>query len=158
MKEDDLMNTVGLMIPTKEHEHRRVLRPCDIASMKHKEQLYLCHGYGEICGFSDEDYRASGAHIDDPKEVMRKQIICDPKIGDASYLQDLADGTILFGWVHPAETKERAELLMRKKMNAFAWENMYEEGRAVFYKNSELAGKAAVLHAFQLYGTLPHTC
>ena len=79
MKEDDLMNTVGLMIPTKEHEHRRVLRPCDIASMKHKEQLYLCHGYGEICGFSDEDYRASGAHIDDPKEVMRKQIICDPK-------------------------------------------------------------------------------
>lgn len=120
MKEDDLMNTVGLMIPTKEHEHRRVLRPCDIASMKHKEQLYLCHGYGEICGFSDEDYRASGAHIDDPKEVMRKQIICDPKIGDASYLQDLADGTILFGWVHPAETKERAELLMRKKMNAFA--------------------------------------
>lgn len=155
MKEDDLMNTVGLMIPTKEHEHRRVLRPCDIASMKHKEQLYLCHGYGEICGFSDEDYRASGAHIDDPKEVMRKQIICDPKIGDASYLQDLADGTILFGWVHPAETKERAELLMRKKMNAFAWENMYEEGRAAFYKNSELAGKAAVLHAFQLYGTLP---
>ena len=26
MKEDDLMNTVGLMIPTKEHEHRRVLQ------------------------------------------------------------------------------------------------------------------------------------
>ena len=73
MKEDDLMNTVGLMIPTKEHEHRRVLRPCDIASMKHKEQLYLCHGYGEICGFSDEDYRASGAHIDDPKEVMKSK-------------------------------------------------------------------------------------
>lgn len=33
-------------------------------------------------------------------------------------------------------------------MNAFAWENMYEEGRAVFYKNSELAGKAAVYMLF----------
>lgn len=35
---------------------------------------------------------------------------------------------------------------------------MDKKGRHVFWKNSELAGKAAVLHAFPLFGKLPTEC
>src|SRR5690606_10235471 len=36
-----------------------------------------------------------------------------------------------------------------------AWEEMFTQGRHVFWKNNELAGMASVYHAFLLYGKLP---
>ncbi|MRB78888.1 N(5)-(carboxyethyl)ornithine synthase, partial [Bacillus thuringiensis] len=37
-----------------------------------------------------------------------------------------------------------------------AWEDMFESGRHVFWRNNEIAGEAAVLHAYNLYGKLPY--
>lgn len=33
---------------------------------------------------------------------------------------------------------------------------MYDNGRHIFWRNNELAGEAAVLHAFQCYGRMPY--
>lgn len=35
---------------------------------------------------------------------------------------------------------------------------MFEDGRHVFWRNNEIAGEAAVLHAFLNYGKLPSDC
>ena len=35
-------------------------------------------------------------------------------------------------------------------------EKMFDEGRHVFWRNNELAGEAAVMHAFQCYGRMPY--
>lgn len=33
---------------------------------------------------------------------------------------------------------------------------MFEKGRHVFWRNNELAGEAAVMHAFQCFGQMPY--
>jgi N5-(carboxyethyl)ornithine synthase len=43
-------------------------------------------------------------------------------------------------------------------MTAIAWEELYEGGRHVFWRNNELAGEAGVLHAFLNYGRIPSAC
>lgn len=35
---------------------------------------------------------------------------------------------------------------------------MNEDGRHVFWRNNELAGEAAIIHSFSLYGKLPYEC
>lgn len=42
------------------------------------------------------------------------------------------------------------------KLTAYAWEKMFEKGRHVFWRNNELAGEAAVMHAFQCFGRMPY--
>ena len=81
--------------------------------------------------------------------------MCDPKVGDAEYLRELKEGRTLFGWVHPHVCEEVKTILLRKKFEVYAWEEMMEEGMQVFYKNNVLAGESAVRHACQCYGMLP---
>ncbi len=33
------------------------------------------------------------------REALNQDIVCDPKIGDADYLNDLKKGQTIFGWV-----------------------------------------------------------
>jgi len=43
-------------------------------------------------------------------------------------------------------------------MTAIAWEEMFENGRHVFWRNNEIAGEAGVFHAFSYYRRLPYEC
>src|SRR5690606_3339659 len=91
-------------------------------------------------------------------EATSKDVICDPKIGDADYLSDLEAGQIIFGWIHAVQNKFITDNILKRKLTAIAWEDMYEKGRHVFWRNTELAGEAAVMHAFTLYGKAPYEC
>ena len=51
------MKTVGLPISHKENERRRTLIPRHIALLRHPEQIWIETGYGEVLGYSDDDYR-----------------------------------------------------------------------------------------------------
>jgi len=42
------------------------------------------------------------------------------------------------------------------RIDSFAWEDMYEGGRHVFWRNNEIAGEAAIMHAYLNFG-LFHT-
>lgn len=86
---------------------------------------------------------------------MSKEIICDPKIGDADYLEQLNHQTI-FGWVHAVQNREITDKLINRCLTAYAWEDMFEKGRHIFWRNNELAGEAAIMHAFQCYGRMPY--
>ena len=149
------MKTVGFPISKKENENRRAIVPADLKNIKHPEYLYFEKGYGEKLNYSDADFSKYGANIVDRKAVLQQDIICDPKIGDAEYLGELENQTI-FGWVHAVQNRDITEQLISRSLTAYAWEDMSEGGRHIFWRNNELAGEAAVMHAFQCYGKMPY--
>ncbi len=149
------MNSIGFPISKKENEHRRALVLDDIKKIKNKSQLYFEKGYGNDIGFTDQDLINLGCHVIDHETVLTKDIIVDPKIGDADYLNQLNNQT-LFGWVHAVQNRDITDKLIDHKLTAYAWEDMFEDGRHVFWRNNEIAGEAAIMHAFQCYGMMPY--
>lgn len=149
------MNTIGFPISHKEKESRRAMVPEDVKKIKNTNYLYFENGYGNVLGISDEEYVLAGAHVSSREEILKKDVICDPKVGDADYLDSLCDQTI-FGWIHAVQNKDITDKIINGRLTAYAWEDMYEEGRHIFWRNNELAGEAAIMHAFQCYGRMPY--
>lgn len=152
-----MFKSIGFPKSDKDHEKRIALLPHDIEKMDHKEFLFFENKYGELHGITDEEYVNAGANICCRQEVLKKDIICDPKIGDATYLKDLKDVSI-FGWIHAVQNKNITDLIVNNRLTAFAWEDMYFKGRHIFWRNNEIAGEAAILHAFMEFGILPYEC
>ncbi len=149
------MKTIGFIIPLKENEKRRVLLPKDIEKIEKKEYLFFQKGYGEVLGISDSEYEQKGVNVVAFEEVLKQDIICDPKIGDAPYLEQLKENQTIFGWIHAVKNKELTDILLNKKITCIAFEDMFYKNRHVFYKNNVLAGEAACYHAINFLGRLP---
>ncbi len=149
------MKTIGFAISNKENENRRALIPKDVANIKHADMLLLEKGYGNVLGYSDADYESYGAKIATQGQVLACDVVCDPKIGDAKYLDQLKDQTI-FGWVHLVQNRDITDKVLAGRLTAYVWEDMFCEGRHCFYRNNEMAGEAAIMHAFQCYGEMPY--
>lgn len=149
------MKTIGFIISHKENENRRALIPKHIHYIRNKQQIFVETGYGDILGYSDQDYLDAGVHVCSRIEVLGCDIICDPKIGDAEYLTLLHDQTI-FGWIHAVQNRDITDKIIDGKLTAYAWEDMYEYGRHVFWRNNEIAGEAAVSHAYLCHGIFPY--
>lgn len=147
------MKTIGFVISRKENELRRALMPQDIADILHPECLVFEKGYWENFGIKDAD--VCGVRFASREEVLQQDIICDPKIGDAEYLERLHNRTI-FGWIHAVQNRDVADRLISGHLTAYAWEDMFDSGRHTFWRNNEIAGEAAVMHAFQCYGDMPY--
>ena len=152
------MRTIGFVKSTKENEKRIALLPKHIDMIKNKDSLYFEKGYGELLGHSDQEYIDHGAHIVSKSEALNKDIVCDPKIGDAEYLSDLKENQTIFGYVHALQNMDIRNKIIDNSLTAIAWEDMTENGRHLFWRNNELAGEAAIMHAFTLYGRLPYEC
>lgn len=152
------MQTIGFIISEMENEERRAILPKDIEAIKNKSAVFIEEGYGEILGITDEAYKKVGVRIVSREEALSKDIICDLKIGQADYLKELVPEQTIFGWVHAESNQELVQLLVDKKLTVIAWEEMFEAGRHVFWKNNKMAGQAAILHAFTLFGKLPTEC
>ena len=150
------MKTIGFPISTKENENRRAIIPEDLRGFKYPEYIYIEKGFGNVLGISDEEYKEIGAHICTHEKALETDIVCDPKIGDAEYLELLKPGQAIFGWIHATQNREITDSIIQHKLTAYAWEKMFEKGRHVFWFNNELAGEAAVIHGFQCYGRLPY--
>lgn len=149
------MKTLGFPISLKENENRRALIPEHIDLIKNKEMIYVETGYGVILGYTDEDYSLSGINVTSREVVLKKDIICDPKIGDAEYLSDLKNQTV-FGWIHAIQNRNITDILISNQITAYAWEDMFEDGRHIFWRNNEIAGEAAIMHAYLCYGKFPY--
>lgn len=146
------MKTVGLPISHKENEKRRALIPKDLNNIINQSLIYIEKGYGLMAGYSDADYLMHGdIKFVSRKEVLENDIICDPKVGDGNYLPILSN-QVVFGWIHAIQNREITDTLLKQKLTAYAWEDMYEDGRHVFWRNNEIAGEAAVMHACLCHG------
>ena len=148
--------TIGFPISHKENENRRAVVPEHIKDMENPDCLYFEEGYGKVLGIEDSEYEEVGCHICSAEEVLQKDVICDPMIGDADYLEQLHKGQTIFGWVHATQNRDITDKLINAGVTAYAWEKMFEYGRHIFWRNNELAGEAAVMHAFQCYGRMPY--
>lgn len=149
------MKTIGFVTSHKENENRRALLPDDVLAIRNKQNVYIEHSYGDVLGYSDADYLNRGiGGICSREEILRKDIICDPKVGDAEYLDDLSN-QVIFGWVHAVQNKDITDKLVSNGITAFCWEDMFEMGRHVFWRNNEIAGEAAIMHAYLLHGISP---
>lgn len=149
------MKTVGLPISHKENEKRRALVPSDIQFLKYPEYICVELGYGKVLGYSDDDYSRFGIQVQPREIVLQKDVICDPKIGDADYLDVLNEQTI-FGWIHAVQNRDITERIIASRLTGYAWEDMYEDGRHSFWRNNEIAGEAAVFHAYMCHGVFPY--
>lgn len=149
------MNTVGFVISKKENENRRALVPEDVCKIRNKDCVYIETGYGKVLGYRDADYETKGILVCDRQEILKKDIICDPKIGDAEYLNEL-NRQIIFGWVHAVQNREITDALINHSLTAYAWEDMFDSGRHVFWRNNEIAGEAAIMHAYTTFGIFPY--
>ncbi len=150
--------TMGLLISHKNNEKRRAILPEQMAQLRNPDMLYFETGYGESVGVSDAEYIAAGAHVVSREEAMACDIIADVKLGDADYLDQVADGKTLFGWAHAAQGVAFTDKCLEKNFTVIAWEEIFEDGRYIFYRNREVAGEAAILHAFCNYGKMPYDC
>ena len=152
------MKTIGYVISHKNHELRRALLPQDAGLINHRDRLVIESGYGDVLGYSDADYLEAGVSVADRKHVLESDILVDVKLGDADFLPQLSPGKTLVGWAHIAQKTAFTDAVIEQKHTVIAWENISEHGRYLFYRNRELAGETAVLHAFTYYGRMPYDC
>ena len=150
-----IVKTIGFVASKKENEKRRAILPEDLKDVKNITNVFIEQGYGKDLGISDEEFLQHGCNIASRERTLKCDIICDPKIGDAEYLEKLK-GQALFGWIHAIQNRDITDKLITNKLTAICWEDMFDDGRHVFWRNNELAGEAAVMHAFQCFGLMPY--
>jgi len=152
------VKTVGFVISHKENERRRALIPDDLITIRNTDRMYFEKGYGDILGYCDNDFVKMGANVVTREESFSKDILCNPKTPEKDEKPFLRKNQILFGWMHAVQNKEITDLLIEKKMTAIAWEKMFKDNRHVFWRNNELAGEAAIMHASQYIGKPLYNC
>ena len=153
------MKTVGFVISHKNEERRRALLPVDIRNIEHPEQLYFEKGYGKSINIPDEMYLQMGCHCVSREEALSCDIITDVKLGDADYLDNISENKILFGWAHAVQGINFTTKVLQHSHTVIAWEDIFENGRYIFYRNREVAGEAAIIQAFRYCGKMPYdTC
>ncbi|MFC6463524.1 N(5)-(carboxyethyl)ornithine synthase [Marinilactibacillus sp. GCM10026970] len=152
----ETLRTIGFVNSHKDDEKRIALLPKDIRQLKNPEALFFEEGYGSDLNISDTEYSDLGCQVVSRKIALAQEIVCDPKIGDAAFIKDLTPGQTLFGWIHAVQNKEVTDILIENKLTAYAWEDMYEDNRHSYWRNNELAGEAAVMHAYQSNGVMPY--
>lgn len=150
------MRKIGFLKSSKDNEKRIALLPNDIDLIENKSQLYFEEGYGLSLNISDDFYLSKGVNVVSREQVYTCDCIIDPKIGDANYLDLIESKKIIFGYFHAVQNKELTQNLIDNKHTCYAWEDMEFKGRHIFWRNNELAGEAAILHAFNYFGKTPH--
>ena len=150
------MRQMGFLISHKNNEKRRAVLPEDLKNIKNTNCCVFEKGYGQSVGHSDEEYLARGAQIAPRADVLRCDILTDVKLGDADYLDSLNEPKTLFGWAHAVQGIRFTDSVLQQNHTVIAWEEIFEDGRYILYRNREIAGEAAVMQAFRYSGRMPY--
>ena len=148
----------------KEDERRVPIHPEHLNRLPEdiRRQLIFEKGYGAPFNMSDEEIRQQVGGIASRSELLSdlgSVLIAKPVLSD---LKELKEGGILWGYPHCAQQSQITQSAIDKKLTLIAFEDMYvwtpsgQMGRHTFYKNNELAGYSAVIHALQLKGIDGH--
>jgi alanine dehydrogenase len=157
--------SVGVVGTSRKNEERRVpIHPEHLPrlSKELRQQLIFEIGYGERFGVSDSelDKLVGGlASRDELLEKMDAVIIAKPVLAD---FEQLREGGVLWGYPHCIQQRQVTQIAINRKQTLIAFEDMFvwgpegQVGRHTFYKNNEMAGYCAVIHAMQLRGIDGH--
>jgi len=156
---------MGVIGTSKKEDERRVpIHPEHLMRLPEniRRQLVFEKGYGARFNIDDEEINEQTGGIATRSEILSdigSAIIAKPMLSD---LEELKEGGLLWGYPHCAQQTPITQIAIDKKLTLIAFEDMYvwgpngEIGRHTFYKNNELAGYCAVIHALQLKGIDGH--
>jgi N5-(carboxyethyl)ornithine synthase len=127
-----------------------------------RHSLVFEEGYGAPFGIEDSEIAAQTGGVASRQELLAdlgRVIIPKPEVSD---LLELREGGILWGWPHCVQQRAITQVAIDRRQTLIAFEDMFvwspsgQMGRHTFYKNNEIAGYCAVLHALQLKGIDGH--
>ena len=157
--------TVGVIGTSKKEDERRFpIHPAHLARIPEglRRQLIFEEGYGAPFGVADSEIATMTGGVATRHELLAdigSVIINKPVLAD---LQELREGGTLWGYVHCVQQQDITQAAIDRKQTLIAFEDMYvwspdgHVGRHTFYKNNEMAGYCAVIHALQLKGIDGH--
>ncbi len=140
---------VGTVKETKTHEYRVGLTPASVrAYVAEGHEVLVESEAGLGIGFSDEDYRASGAEVaPTAAEVFeRAGMVVKVKEPQPKEIAHLRKGQILYTYLHLAADKALTESLLDREVHSVAYETI-EDGRGglpCLRPMSEIAGRLAI--------------
>jgi len=140
--------SIGIPKEVKRSENRVALTPAGARYLKDEGHSVLVQsGAGEGSGFSDEEYRLSGARVvRDVSEVWQADLVVKVKEPVRSEYGFLRSGQVLFTFLHLAADAELTAALVDKGVSAIAYETVRENGRLpLLAPMSEIAGKMSVM-------------
>lgn len=157
--------TFGVIGTSKKEDEQRVpIHPDHLPRIpeEYRRHLIFEEGYGAPFGVSDSDLAIQTGGIAPRRELLAELgnvILTKPILAD---LEDLREGGILWGYPHCAQQRAITQAAVDRKQTLIAFEDMSvwgpsgQIGRHTFYKNNEMAGYCAVLHALRLKGIDGH--
>ncbi|WP_223115395.1 N(5)-(carboxyethyl)ornithine synthase [Luteimonas suaedae] len=148
----------------KPDEHRVPIHPEHLSRLPEdvRRQLVFETGYGTPFGIADATIASQSGGIAPRAALLADAgtvVIAKPVLAD---LQELREGGVLWGYVHCAQQRAITQAAIDRRQTLIAFEDMFvwspdgRIGRHTFYKNNEMAGYCAVLHALQLKGIDGH--
>ena len=156
---------MGVIGTSKKEDERRVpIHPEHLDRLPEniRKQLIFEKGYGKPFNISDEEISNLTGGVTSRSELLSdigSVIIAKPILSD---LKKIKEGGIIWGYPHCAQQLQITQTAIDKKLTLIAFEDMYvwhpsgQMGRHTFYKNNEMAGYCAVIHALQLKGIDGH--
>jgi len=156
---------MGVIGTSKKVDERRVpIHPDHLRRLPEvvRRRLIFEKGYGERFELSDADMAKQSGGVASRHELLAELgtiILNKPMLED---LEELKEGGVLWGYPHCAQQRPITQAAIDRRQTLIAFEDMFvwspngTIGRHTFYKNNEMAGYCAVLHALQLKGIDGH--
>ncbi|MFH1851896.1 MAG: N(5)-(carboxyethyl)ornithine synthase [Candidatus Neomarinimicrobiota bacterium] len=148
----------------KEDEQRIPIHPEHLIRLPEqiRRQLIFEEGYGTPFGITDSEMSEQSGGVATRHELLAdigNVILAKPVLAD---FEELCEGGILWGYPHCVQQRSHTQAAIDRKQTLIAFEDMFvwapngQIGRHTFYKNNEMAGYCAVLHALRLKGIDGH--
>ena len=140
---------IGTTKELKNHEYRVGLTPDNVSAyVANGHTVYVEKGAGVGAGFEDKDYEKAGAKLlKTSKEVFNKcEMIVKVKELEPKEYELIHEGQILYTYLHLASNKEFADVLLKKKVKAVAFETIkdYSGNLPCLRPMSQIAGRLSV--------------
>lgn len=157
--------TLGVIGTSRKEDEKRVpIHPDHLSRLPEdiRKQLIFEKGYGAPFGLNDDFFVSQTGGVASRHELLAEigsVIIAKPVLAD---LQEIREGGFIWGYPHCAQQGDITQTAIDRKLTLIAFEDMFvwspngQVGRHTFYKNNEMAGYCAVIHALQLRGIDGH--
>jgi alanine dehydrogenase len=159
------MLNLGVIGTSRKTDERRVpLHPdhLDRLPKELRQHITFESGYGGPFGLTDAELAARYCKLASRRELLeRSDIVLIPKPVLEDF-QEIHENGVLWGWPHCVQQRANTQVAIDRRLTLIAFEEMFvwgpneTLGLHTFYKNNELAGYCAILHALQLKGIDGH--
>ena len=157
--------TFGVIGTSRKEDERRIpIHPEHLIRLPKqiRRKLIFEEGYGTPFGITDSEMAEQNGGVASRHDLLAdigNVILAKPMLKD---FEELREGGILWGYPHCVQQRSHTQAAIDRKQTLIAFEDMFvwgpngNIGRHTFYKNNEMAGYCAVLHALFLKGIDGH--